>query len=96
MAKRRVKDNPDHPAYPMVMAASCVLFITFLDGQVRTYYSKDIEKEKDNLWYWSNWARNKAEVEYVGKVRSWAVFRSVNGVETGDPIFKSVNYQIFN
>ena len=69
--------------------ASAVLYIKFKDNQLRTFYSRDIEKQPGNLHYWSEHLLKLATVKWKDKFLSYAIYRCANGAKVGDPIFKS-------
>lgn len=75
---------------PMQLAASCVLFVTFRDGNMRTFYSRDIDHHRDNLHFWfshlQNLVRNKPD--WQGKVQKYAIYRCLNGEPNGEPIVR--------
>lgn len=71
-------------------AACCVLYVTFLDGNIRTFFSRDIDRKANNLYYWMNYLEDlvRSRKQWAGRVRDYAIFRSVNGKPSGDPIVK--------
>ena len=69
--------------------ACAVLYIKFKDSQLRTFYSRDIDKQLGNLHYWSEHLLKLATEKWKGKVQSFAIYRCINGSKVGDPIFKS-------
>lgn len=78
--------------------ACCVLYVTFIDGNIRTFFSRDIDRKPDNLWYWKNYLEDMVlnRKQWAGRVRDYAIFRSVNGTKTGDPIVKGTPNNILN
>jgi hypothetical protein len=73
----------------MKMAASCVMFVTYKDGNTRTYYSRDASgKQKGNTYYWMNHLRDLCEKNWEGKVKEYAIYRCINGKHEGDPMLK--------
>ena len=72
--------------------ACCVLFVTFNDGRKGTFYSNDHTKpsQAGNLHYWTTYFQNYISTKWAGKVSEYALFRSLNGRYTGDPIIKEV------
>ncbi len=75
------------------MKACCVLFVTFTDNNERKFYSGDARypKYKGNLNHWYNHLRNLAENKWPGKVKEFAIYRSVRMEIVGDPILKVKN-----
>lgn len=75
----------------MMLAASCVLYVKFLDGNKRTFYSRDIEHHTDNVHYWFDYLKRLAETKWLGKVDEFAIYRSVKAERTGDALIKVKN-----
>jgi len=73
----------------MMLMASCVLYVKFLDGNKRTFYSRDIEHHTDNLHYWYDYLKKLVENKWLGKVDEFAIYRSVKAQRTGDPLLKA-------
>ena len=72
----------------MKQMASCVLYVTFVDDNCRTFYSRDVVKKTGNMNYWYNSLRTLAETKWPGRVKEYAIYRSSNGERVGDPIIK--------
>lgn len=72
----------------MKMEACAVLYVKFLDDNVRTFYSRDVAKKPGNLHYWFEHLRNLAEKKWPGMVKEYAIYRSAAGKRVGDPIVK--------
>ena len=72
----------------MKMAASVVMFVTYKDGNIRTYYSRDIERQKDNTYYWMTHLQSLCYKKWVGMVKEYAIYRCLNGKQVGDALIK--------
>lgn len=75
-------------ADPLKTNASLVLFVTFADKNVRTFYSRDVEKQKNNTYYWLEHLSKLVEEKWKGKIEQAVIYRSVQGKQTGDPVKK--------
>lgn len=78
------------------LAACMVLYVTFVDGNVRTFYSRDIDRKPDNTHYWFTHLQALAENKWRGRVREYAIYRCINGEKSGDPIVKGTPQNILN
>ena len=75
----------------MMLEASCVLYVKFLDGNKRTFFSRDIEHHRDNVHYWFGYLKRLAENKWPGKVEEFAIYRAVKAQRTGDALIKVKN-----
>lgn len=75
------------------MQACMVLYVTFWDGNNRTFWSGDARypKYKGNMGHWYNHLNNLAMNKWSGNVKEYAIFRASNGERIGDPVIKVHN-----
>lgn len=78
------KSNAD----PLKNNACLVMYVTFADKNVRTFYSRDVEKQKNNTWFWLNHLSDLIEQKWKGQVEQAVIYRAVQGKPAGDPVKK--------
>jgi len=78
------------PQSKLVSQASMVLYVTFSDGNKRTFWSRDSEKKEKagDTGYWYNHLSNMVQTkpDWQGKVAAFAIYRVTKGIRQGDPL----------
>lgn len=75
------------------MQACLIMYVTFWDGNERTFWSGDARKPamKGNMGYWYNHLCQYPNVKWAGRVKEYVIYRAQEGNHIGDPIIKVHN-----